>query len=1468
MNISNSLLNTLRNNPFANPFKSTFDLDVIISENSHELSSDDKAMFSFLIYCNEIYQHSTSEIFKLFDLIDLKPDDLREFLFISINQLTLAKTTNISNSYEFKSNDLERLPFLNFVDFDNNNVGIEAMYNLLGDVLNTLIKISYQWKPKGSLSYSLDKIHLPFFGDKFYKLWLYSNALVNISESAYPIILFENGNFTLSTKHEFKIESEFQVIPILKMAGEIRSQRARITLLSFVRSSIYHNTEQQTGFKKVAIKNNKVIFRSSERHMVDNKILAHSDILNFHPYLFNVPLQYFDNLSISDITNITLLIETLVSDFTKSTADEYNHKDIHSTPSKFNYENLVSELAKISKKSKPTIKKILNSLIANGAEDNIWRKPFIKIKDHIYFGIATSSAPQHNNYFDLWTNINGYTSSFKQTLFKEYIIERINESNQELNTLRLKDLKEYGLSNTEFEFNILLENDDVRLLIEVYVFDYPLDSFESQKILDNLIELSASLELRAKNLDDNQFENSKTTVKVIINNYTLFSGVQINDVSVADLLLLENYLFVGSLKRASINVSKNHLLNEEGPIIHYYKTKEEFSNNLPNFFKTPFPIIDLVKRFNFVEKKITPPDFTPAFIISVINHLSDPDLTQDRLDDLSFLLNQEYYFEDRSLQEQHVLEDHVMFKLYDIFQNLSFGAYNSFAIRRSIKENLDKDRFKGLVHLNAFLLHRLKKLNGKPIKSSIQFVKIQFDADTTLNILSEKLKRIDNKINFTDLNIEENTFSEIEEKEIISFIISFFDNLSQDIFSEELIETAIDFCFVFYQFSRKYNLHHQLYNICSIITDLLNHNNKFQKAVDFSEVILSMSINDDHHTYGWNNLFRCYLNQDKIYDSFITGSIFISCLESQPNIPDFLHVEIFYNLIKLFRNTGLPMQAESVFEISKSHNFEKYDELKITLAYYNTIYKKGNSVDTKLVEESIRFMKLNFHEIINYKKKSIVPWLNFFYNVVRFYAHHKTVVTIDIEDCIQILEDNLDPKIVVQERARIFGSKEQSKGLFINAMLNSYETRQVVDFLHESQRISLLAHNLLSLSCENEDIDGILLAGLVINDQTLAYSHYSVGSRTGFLAVEHLEKIKFHLENFFTYITDNIRLKPKQLLVWLFEISGIIYSLSFNSALEYNLTKIPNWDFLKMNHWVADLRSFYFNSKKGIFNNQKEEMFYEFAAQEEDLKKLQNYLAEFKLQIPFDTDEVLLLTSISMSSFPHNLLLTSGSLLGHSLPCCNILSLDQFNDQYLTIHLEKNYSVSAWIPVNDQEYLISWGYKLLLPTLSRIEAKISTTTYPAQKLTSDINIFLAHGATDKEGFKLIYTNEQEGKVVTMPRLVFGTGRIAILFICNSGFSKEATFSNSLVSLTQELINSGYSSVIAPFWPFDVTMSKIWLDDFLDSFNKGFSLNESVWLANNRLTKFDQDTSNVFLAPAGSLAMHLFGNPNICVNVNS
>ena len=133
------------------------------------------------------------------------------------------------------------------------------------------------------------------------------------------------------------------------------------------------------------------------------------------------------------------------------------------------------------------------------------------------------------------------------------------------------------------------------------------------------------------------------------------------------------------------------------------------------------------------------------------------------------------------------------------------------------------------------------------------------------------------------------------------------------------------------------------------------------------------------------------------------------------------------------------------------------------------------------------------------------------------------------------------------------------------------------------------------------------------------------------------------------------------------------------------------------------------------------------------------------------------------------------------------------------------------------------------------------------------------------GFKAVYKSDGINSAVIENKELIGKGEVAVLFICNSGIMNEDLFSNSIISLVHEIILSGYKTVIAPCWSLETSIPSFWLDKFLDSFDSGYYISESVFKGNNKLAEYKEEISNAFYVPQGRLAMYLYGNPNVRIS---
>lgn len=448
------------------------------------------------------------------------------------------------------------------------------------------------------------------------------------------------------------------------------------------------------------------------------------------------------------------------------------------------------------------------------------------------------------------------------------------------------------------------------------------------------------------------------------------------------------------------------------------------------------------------------------------------------------------------------------------------------------------------------------------------------------------------------------------------------------------------------------------------------------------------------------------------------------------------------------------------------------------------------------------------------------------------------------------------------------------------ALAKTYETRALEDYVTEITELEMLANNVASLSIAPLDLNNLLISGLVLNDQTLAFQQTENNGQRQFASDQTITKPNF--ECYSTDLLEKIPMQPGQVVLWLFEFHNQVCALYIDQNRNTVLNQLSDWSLPEMRKWLSGLDNYFFDEKNGYPINQQEGDYID------DLKKLQFS----KLDIPFPFNELLICYSLDLASFPPNLLeiLIDSSIpevielheervkeylidqpfdfIGFHKPITNIISIEFFANRAGLITPSINeISVSCWIPTIDEDMTLYIAEKTLRPIIEeKYNSTIQTSVYPKPALNSTINVFVAHGAKSITGFRSVHTRGQtEGHAIineTGISRVFGTGFIAVVFICDSGSMTKDIYSQKLISFVSEILSLGYQAVVAPAWKYNPAISAIWLDTFLEALKAGNTISFAVQIANQTSSKNGFDEYFGFYSPRGWAAMHLYGNPNI------
>ncbi len=1452
---------------YANPFSEEFDSEQIVQKLDSSKDENESDLFEVLHICNIHFTELKKRVLAIFDKLNLSLNDLQEFLFLATNKYYLDFSPQIiEQMHKGISLETETVVFSKFTSPNGVETNSQLVIEIGGDILSELLVITQEWKPIKQPSDTITSLDIENAGILFHQLFVCTNIILSLKH-VYHILRYEHGTISIRNNNlEIKIESKQKFIKFLKDAGLIRTNN-NVQEHFFPSFPFYQKQfANRVGISGYEIQNNTVI-PSKGKSDLGKKAHADASVFIFYPHFLEEKLNYFDDLRLIDLLDLLVTIEECVDKLSRDNIENYSERQLTDTPVRFLESTLIDILCEVTGYAKQTVQKFIDSISTDVNSPYFWREPFFKENGFLYFSLAALVAPNHVLYFDKWTALSGYTLSRREQMFTKFVHNDLTTENHKYE-FRAVDLNAFNVDAEAFANSILFETASLYILLEVKVFDYPIESNEVANSLDRLGKATISISEKVKQFKS-KLNGEKELIQIILTNYNNFSGLTINDVYVADLTLFNNYVFTGAFKRVAVAMSGDKYPISDGYKISYYNNEVEFNSNLKGFFSDPFPVQFIINRLFLKETQITPDFVKPKFFIDTVDHLPEESIMNSRIENLKELLNYEY-FGDPESNIQTALHESIVYSLFEIFSQLSFATYESYKSRIELYHSISKAKVLGFVHLATYILKYLEKLNGKIVKKSKRFESIDYDSDEVINLI--------NRYNFTqvvrlsEFSIDESSYTELEEKKIISFCIDYFSGIVHESYNNDILESFVLPLAFLQALSKKYEIEIEFYSACSNVIDALNYIHKYQVARDLCEEILLSAIKKNQHYYGWNVMFKCYTSQKIIFDASIFGCLFLTSISILPEISDFLIVEALYESLKYFRNNGFTEYATFAYKNIQQLDLNEYDKQKIALSYFNTIFQNIDENRPDLLDQVYSYIETKIEEIIRFKKHGILPWLAFFYNLERLQSLKHIKYKGDFAKYIQILENNVDEGSAHAMKTKILGDIATAKVKFISAVQNIFETRSVSDFIYEARHLGIIASNLLQQSILKEDIDGVLLAGLAMNDQSFTFQNVWVqpGSITPFTKPVS-EDLVFQLNNYKHYLLSKVQLTEKQLFIWLFEDLGKTYCLMLDSTKEFNLNYLPHWNTARMKSWLEDISKFYFNAKKdadGVtinrFSNPKGEADYNNLIQEEDYRNLLKELSFSNIVLQADVDEIFVCSSINLSAFPHNLIELNNDFLASQKPVCNVISIERFLEHHKRILLNQGYSMSAWIPVDDKQFVIEMGYELLKPILDSNKAAIYTSMYPENRVTTDLNIFLAHGITDSTGFKAVYSNPEEKKAIVYPFEVFGTGKVAILFICNSGSSKEELFANSTVSFSGELLKDGYDAVIAPFWPFDISMSKIWLESFLATFNSKHSINEAVWLANKQLSKYDEESANMFYAPAGCLAMHLYGNPNIYV----
>lgn len=645
--------------------------------------------------------------------------------------------------------------------------------------------------------------------------------------------------------------------------------------------------------------------------------------------------------------------------------------------------------------------------------------------------------------------------------------------------------------------------------------------------------------------------------------------------------------------------------------------------------------------------------------------------------------------------------------------------------------------------------------------------------------------------------------------------------------------------------SKKYNCQHEFFIQFSSILERMNMDGLYQEARDCAEEALMCSHNYNVLYYGHYARFSIYTSQTNVIDSLLHGCLLYTSLCGEESICEELIEKSYIATFLALRTFRFFTLAKDVYKAYISGlNLDEYHKQKLDVAMF---YMKIMENDSSIIKDIDIYLKTKKDKILGFGKASLIPWFTLICNIkVLFEEEYKNKTDVMEFECV--IEHMLSMEEVKGIKAKILKENPDGREALIDGLVNLSRTRNRADYVHEVNQLIVTANRVIENSLNKYDVEGVLLGHQLNSDAGVSFVGNTIDSISGTIhQTFNLEgENSSRFRDYLNYVNDRLAVNNSQFL-WIGTNNERVYAVVFEHGSFTFCDYIKSTSKKEIKEWIQNcLQDLAFNDSPvtGSPFITREDIW-----QKEKCSIVDN-LPEFN--IPLSSREIVIFSDEGFSSYPHNLIKVEGEILGLKQAVSSPLSFDNYvKYEEQKVDLQK---INVWAPIVEGDIAISIAFAKIKENLDNVKVVYEEGLIPNP--CSDINVFVSHGGRDgNSGFRGLYPSD--GKAYNMDK-IFGTGKIAIMFVCHAGSIVENYYSNSTHTLVKRLLQSGYQAVISPSWSLNVSIPGIWMKKFIRSMENGNTISYSVNKANLYI-------ESIYISPGASSAMHLFGNDRLTSN---
>lgn len=746
------------------------------------------------------------------------------------------------------------------------------------------------------------------------------------------------------------------------------------------------------------------------------------------------------------------------------------------------------------------------------------------------------------------------------------------------------------------------------------------------------------------------------------------------------------------------------------------------------------------------------------------------------------------------------------------------------------------------------LMNKLSNLNG---------IKILKNPDNNVEPVTNKLtdyiksEMIINNGQFDFLNHKKGSTT-LGKKKLYATIFSMFTfYLRENAKENDDIIVPMILLINMWEISPKLNRLHEFYIMFCSFLHKLHFYQQNQKVRDLAETSLLLGVRNKTLHYSFYVRMAVYSRQFNMIDSLLSAQLMIHGY-------NYFHQEseIFLSksLLELFislRNFRLFPYAEQVRQSHEKLNIDDpYDKHQFDIAVFNM---KLLMEDEGIFELADEYLKYN--DVLKFDVASGTPWLVLLLNLKRKNATRFRTFQHLIESLerLESHEDISEDSVIKDYRKGMSSEIPENKEAVLKGISNILQSRSFIDVSYELTTLQPVVINLLKNSIKSIDFEGILIAH-ALSSGPLGFDINTERTAMGIIPIKEGFNIPSLtvFDDYLNHLSELVDKSDQSVFLWIGSCDDFCYSVSlkqrkFSLYVNNIFTKkdLRNWE-------SSQTELLAFNDQPNltsILDSNYNHWEHESRIIIDNLPILTDIL---------EANNIVLFRDVNISYLPPNLIKTTSNLLLADLAPLHVPSSVELYLKSTQFNVEPS-NIKLWAPIEGGDFAINIAFDKINNLFNDTSLLKITSLNPKNELNKDINIFISHGGKDRlYGFKSI--SPADDKYFINENDVFGTGKVAILFICHSGSSKSSMFATKLDGLVSKVLDLGYECVLAPAWSYNVILTGIWTRNFIDALNGGKDLSDATYYAN-------MSVKSVYPSVGAYAAMHLFGNDGLILTNN-